>query len=366
MLGAALQISDHNAVWRSPRLRVLANGDLMPGAIEAEVISNNYYGADRFSVSLALDGDTSYGAAQFWASSVDILVEVQFSLDGGASFTSLVQGTVDSVSIDPVLGFVNLDGRDLAALLIEARTQESFTNQTSSEIAILLAGRHNLASQVFRTTDPVGRYYQNEHDRITLDQFSRSTTEWDLLVFLARQEGFDVFVEGQVLYFQPCPNETDIALTLRPTDVVGMRLGRALTLARSIQVIVKSWNSRQNMVFIQKAVASGSGELTGRQPQTYVFVKPNLAPDAALDFAQKRLAELVRHERTVEIEMLGELALTSRSVIALDGTGTDFDQVYRVDAIERRLTPDRGMTQFVRATNSSPRTITATATSLPQ
>ena len=78
------------------------------------------------------------------------------------------------------------------------------------------------------------------------------------------------------------------------------------------------------------------------------------------------LAELVRHERTVEIEMLGELALTSRSVIALDGTGTDFDQVYRVDAIERRLTPDRGMTQFVRATNSSPRTITATATSLPQ
>src|SRR5580704_8200554 len=100
MLGAALQISDHNAVWRSPRLRVLANGDLMPGAIEAEVISNNYYGADRFSVSLALDGDTSYGAAQFWASSADILVEVQFSLDGGASFTSLVQGTVDSVSID--------------------------------------------------------------------------------------------------------------------------------------------------------------------------------------------------------------------------------------------------------------------------
>ena len=366
MREGVLQISNSNAVWRSPRLRILVNGLLMPGAIEAEVISNNHYGADRFSVSLALGSDTRYGAAQFWASTVDILIEVQFSLDGGASFTSLVQGTVDSVSIDPVLGFVNLDGRDLSASLIEARTQESFTNQTSSEIAILLAERHNLTPQVFSTTGPVGRYYQNEHDRITLDQFSHSTTEWDLLVFLARQEGFDVFVEGQSLYFQPSTDVTDIALTLRPTDVVGIRLGRALTLARSMQVIVKSWNSRQNTVFVQKAVASGGGEPSGGEPQSYVFIKPNLAPNDALDFAQKRLAELVRHERTVDLEMPGELALTSRSMIALDGTGTDFDQVYRVDAIERRLHPDRGMTQCVRATNSSPRAITATATSLPQ
>src|SRR5271170_7889522 len=101
MRGAALQISDSNAVWRSPRLRVLANGNPMPGAIEAEVISNNYYGADRFTVSLALGSDPNYGATQFWASTVDILVEVQFSLDGGASFTSLVMGSVDNVSIDP-------------------------------------------------------------------------------------------------------------------------------------------------------------------------------------------------------------------------------------------------------------------------
>ena len=135
MQGAVLQNSDNNAVWRAPRLRVFVNGNLMSGAIEAEVISNNYYGADRFSVALALDGGPAYGAGQFWASMTDITIEVQFSLDDGASFTSLVQGAVDNVSIDPVLGFVNLDGRDFAASLIEARTQESFTNQTSSEIA---------------------------------------------------------------------------------------------------------------------------------------------------------------------------------------------------------------------------------------
>ena len=95
-----------------------------------------------------------------------------------------MQGAVDSVSIDPTLGLVRLDGRDLTGSLIEARTQETFANRTSSEIAALLAGRHNLTPRVSSTTTPVGRYYQSEHDSITLSQFSRATTEWDLLVYL--------------------------------------------------------------------------------------------------------------------------------------------------------------------------------------
>ena len=146
---------------------------------------------------------------------------------------------------------------------------------------------------VSKTTGTVGRYYQNEHDRLTLDQFSSSMTEWDLLVFLARQEGFDVFVEGQMLYFQPSTNVTDIALTLRPSDVLGIRLGRVLTLARGIQVVVKTWNSRQNTAFTQKTVASGSGEPTAQEPQSHPSsIRPNPTPNDALDFARKRLAEL--------------------------------------------------------------------------
>ena len=233
--------------------------------MEAEVISNNYYAADRFSASVAL-GIDSWAEASFWASEPDILLDVQFSLDGGASFISLVQGAVDSVSIDPTLGLVHLDGRDLTSSLIEARTQETFANRTSSEIASLLAERHNLTPQVTSTTTPVGRYYQSEHDRITLNQFSRATTEWDLLVFLARHEGFDVFVQGQALYFQPAAQAADLAVSLRPEDVIDLKLERSLTLARDIEVVVKSWNSRQNSAFVQRARASGRGgaERSGR------------------------------------------------------------------------------------------------------
>ena len=329
--------------------------------MEAEVISNNHYAADRFSTSVALGVDP-WAEIPFWASESDILLEVQFSLDDGASFASLVQGAVDTVMIDPTLGLLHLAGRDLTASLIETRTQETFANRTASEIASLLAGRHNLTPQVSPTTTPVGRYYQNEHDRITLNQFSHATTEWNLLVFLARQEGFDVFVQGQTLYFQPATQAADIAVSLRSEDMIDLKLERSLTLARDIEVIVKSWNSHQNNAFVQRARAAGRtgrGQSSG-QPQRYIFVQPNLTPDAALKFAQKKLVELTRHERTIEISMPGELNLTPRSMIMLEGTGSEFDQAYYVDVIERRLHYNGGLTQNIRAKNTSPRTETTT------
>jgi hypothetical protein len=138
-----------------------------------------------------------------------------------------------------------------------------------------------------------------------------------------------------------------------------------LTLARDIEVVIKSWNSRQNSAFAQHARASrrGGAQRSGASPQRYVFVQPNLTPDEALKFAQRRLAELTRHERTIRISMPGELSLSPRSMIALEGTGTEFDQPYYVDVIERRLRQNGGLTQFVMAKNSSPRTEMATSSS---
>ena len=146
---------------------------------------------------------------------------------------------------------------------------------------------------------------------------------------------------------------------MRPEDVIDLRLERSLTLARDIEVAVKSWNSRQNNAFVQRARASGvGGSRRSTTPQRYVFVQPNLTPDDALKFAQRKLAELTRHERSIRIMMPGDLALTPRSLITLEGTGTEFDQSYYVDVIERRLHQNTGLTQHVLARNTSPRSAT--------
>jgi hypothetical protein len=51
--------------------------------------------------------------------------------------------------------------------------------------------------------------------------------------------------------------------------------------------------------------------------------------------------------------MPGELDLTPRTVLALQGTGTAFDQSYQIDEIERRLHAVHGFIQSVRARAAS-------------
>ena len=344
---------------RQPRLLVLANGEAVDSAIAAIVVSNNHYAADRFTVTVAL-GDTPAAA---WASSDDLLIAVQFSMDGGMSWRELVQGNVDQLDLDPIRRVVTLCGRDLTARLIEARTREAFANRTASEIAEELAARHGLSTAVQRTTTPVGRYWLLQHDRITLDQFSRATTEWDLLVILAQFEGFDVWVAGTTLHFQPARAPTAPVVTLRPVatplgpaNVTSLRLERSLTLARDIEVVVKSWNARQQNAFVQTARARRARrDARGRAPevQRYVYVVPNLTPEEALQLAQRKLAELTLHERVILAEMPGELDLAPRMQLRLEGTFTDFDQVYWIDEIERHLHVTRGFGQTVRARNAS-------------
>jgi len=336
-----------SAVLRHPRLEIRANGMPLAGALAAEVVSNNHYAADRFHATLALDADA--GSAAFWAGAGDVLLDIGFTLDGATA--SVIQGAVDRVAVDPIRRMVHLDGRDLTARLIEARTQESFVNQTASEIAATLAGRHGLSADITVTSTPAGRYYQDEHDRISLGQFSRAITEWDLLTWLARQEGFDTFVRGTTLHFGPAPDQPR-AWTITPADVTDLRLERALTLARDIEVTVKSWNSRQNSAFTRSARAAGPAR-GNASPQRQLLVRPNLTPEQALQLAQATLADLTRHRMVACFTMPGELSLMPRDAVLLTATASAFDQTYYVDEVARRISTAHGFSQFVRARNDA-------------
>lgn len=164
-----------------------------------------------------------------------------------------------------------------------------------------------------------------------------------------------MFVQGPSLYFQPAATGPDALTCLRVSDLIELRLMRSLTLARDIEVLVKSWNSNHNRAFVQQARAACGTAASVLPVQRYVFVRPNLSSSDALRLAQLKVAELTRHERIVELTMPGELTLTPRCMIALQGTGSDFDQAYYVDVIERRLCFNYGFMQRIRACNTSPR-----------
>ena len=327
---------------RSPNVVALLNGSLLPGVFDIDVTNNAHFGAARFRLQVAMNASTASQLVQPGGS-----VDIQVSL--GGPLISVVQGEVDSMAIDVVHGVVSLEGRDFAGRLIDARTEETFSNQTSSEIAETLASRHNLAPNVTPTTALAGRYYRNEHERITLGQFSRSTTEWDLLTYLAAREGFEVYVTGTTLNFTPLASSSDV-FYLTPQACIALSLEHALTLARDIEVTVKSWNTRQQTAFAQTA-RSSAASTTAATPRKITVVRPNLSPNDALQLAQRILTDLSAHERVVSVEMPGEISLSPRSQIVLNGTGTEFDQTYYISELTRHFSTAHGFTETLRLKN---------------
>lgn len=334
--------------FRTPSLTVLAGGVPVPGVMDFDIFANAHLAAGRFRFRAAIPAGNA-------ATLLDTGTILDLQLAIGGSPVSLLQGEADAIHVDVIQGTLEVEGRDLTGRLLDARTQETFANQTASEIAKTLAARHSLTPVVTATTTLAGRYYGAEHDRLVLGQFSRATTEWDLLTFLAAQEGFEVFVAAQTLYFQPL-SQTATPTILTPGDCLSLSLERALTLARDLEVTVKSWNTRHQAAFSQTArsAARGRGRNGGGAPQRIVVVRPNLTPNDALQLAQRILTDLSGHERLVHAELPGELTLTPRSQVTLTGTGTDFDQTYYVAELDRHFSIAHGFTQRLRLKNANP------------
>ncbi len=331
--GAALASSK----TRAPDLLVLVNGAPVAGVIDAEVSSNAHLAADRYRLNAAL---TESGYA-VW-NQATLQIEVRMALDG--AWASMILGPADRLEVDAGRGVVSVEGRDMTAAFIAARTQETFENQTSSQIATTLAGRHGLQAAVTPTSGLVGRNFQNDHARTTLDQHAGVTTEWDLLIRLAELESFDVWVSGQTLNFAP-PGPVTAPLVLTPADCLEMRLERDLTLSGGVTVSVKSWDCRGQ----QSVVQTASSVAIGGSPLSYMVLQPNLTGNAASQLAQRMMTQMAQQARTVCIDMPGDLTTFPRGGLTLADTGTDFDGAYFITDVERRISFERGYTQTIQA-----------------
>ncbi|MFI5022772.1 MAG: hypothetical protein ACHQRJ_14120, partial [Alphaproteobacteria bacterium] len=273
---------------RRPRAAIAVDGTRLAGVVELEVGNTYLQAPDDFHATLALaDLPPAFGWS-YWASVDDASIELfaGFVADGqaeaDASLASLILGKVDRVEIDALAMVVHISGRDLSAPLFDNRTSETFLNQTSSEIATILAARRGLTPVVTKTVQKAGRHYEHETVRLT-----REVTEWDILASLAREEGFSVYVRRGSLYFQPAAFESASPYVLNyvPESAQGaaagnflaLRLERDLVLGAGIAVAVKSWNAEQCTGFTAN-VSSGSG---GGAASSYSCVMPGLVPGQA-------------------------------------------------------------------------------------
>lgn len=351
-----------------PRGQVVVNGVILPW-VSLEVDNNNFYVADTFKVEFAanyLSNNNINTLVNAPILLVNILIGYPTPTNNVTStgMQSFILGQVDDLEYDPFEQIITISGRDLTGRFIDQKSSEKFANQKSSDIATTIANRRGLSAQVTKTSTSVGNYYSVDYTRMT-----REVSEWDLLTYLARNEQFDVYVQGSTLYFQP-PQTSLIynipiklaqqGLTLPNSNVMNIKFSHNKTLAKDVIVIVKSWNMIQATGFIVTAKmthqrgAKNFGVGGSTTPQTYSYTFPNLTKDQAKQKAQQLARAITSHELLVDITMPGDITLTKKSLLQVTGTGTVFDTQYYVDSIMSKLSFDGGFEMTVRAKNHSP------------
>jgi len=354
---------------RQPALRLLIAGKSMPGIVTASVSITSHFQAATWSCRIALNA-TGGQTVDWWGQDArkSELWDIRASLDGSDE-RSLIVGEADELDLDIAAGTIEARGRDLTARLIEASTQEAFQNRTASEIATLLAGRHELTAVVDATTVPVSRYYGADHDRVTHDQFSHVSREWDLLKHLAEFENYDLFVKGTELHFQKAvdPSKTQPYVVtwdadLRRTEVQRLALHRSLSLAKKVVVKIRVWASSAGKPFTVYSPANGKSIERNGDAQVFAYQRPNLSLDQAQKLSETYRDQITRHQRTVSFECPGELDLTPRDQVKVNGVGDGWGgQQFFVTTIRRDIDFGRGFTMRVEGKNSDPVTDTGGA-----
>ncbi len=357
---------------RTSRGAVKVNGVLIPGWISFDVDNNNFFSADTFRCSFSgarLPADRNVA---WFSQQQDMYVELFIGFPQNPSaytsddLTSWIYGQVDHITIDPIANTIEVDGRDLTRVFIDAKTTQKWPNQTSSQIATQLATSHGLTPAVTATTTLVGKYYEIDHVNM-----SDERSEWDILNYLADLEGFKVWVRGQTLYFQAPPDPTkttpyDIVYQVTSTNAgpkanfEAVKFTRSLTVSRGIQVKIRSWNKKYAKGFTVsypsnvKTIKVGQSTV-GAGGQIYSKTVPNLTKDQALQFAQKWYSQLIAHELKIDgLTMPGDNDVDITSIIQLGGTGTAFDQQYYPDSISRSISFDGGYEMTISAKNHAP------------
>lgn len=356
---------------RSPRGAVKVNGEQIVGWVDFEVENAAYYSADTFKCRFAASALPKDRGAVWFSNQQDQFVElfIGFPLDPNhyttSQLKSWIYGQVDTIEIDPVTGMIEVSGRDLTRVFIDTKITAKWPNQTSSQIATALAEKHGLTPVVTPTKTLAGKYYEIDHVSMAVEQ-----SEWDILTYLADREGFKCWVRGQSLYFQPVPDPKKTApytLTWKVATLGGspagnfqtIKLKRALTVSRGIQVKIRSWNKRQAKGFTVTWPAAArtikvGQSTTGTGGQIYSKRLPNLTQSQAMIVAQNWYNQIIAHEMTIDVTLPGDNALDTTSIISLTGTGTAFDQIYYPESITRTLSFDGGYDMTVAAKNSAP------------
>jgi phage protein D len=364
-----------SAAGRQPRGMAYGNGERLAGVVSFQVDNNSFYQADTFRIVLALSEQPKERGFDWWSKQQAIEIELLAGFPADLEATkrsdleSLLIGNADDIEIDPVAAEIVISGRDLTSKLIDVKRSVSFITDPllPSDVVRQIAKEVGLNPVVVDTDAPVGGYYQ-----IVKAIVEANSTYWDIVTRLAQVSNFVAYVKGRDLHFEPREKlasdpyviHWDAANDDRAFPVLNamrLRLSRNLSISKDIRVRVVSYDQKQKREIVAIAekkrvrnkVTKGAGA-SSEPPVEYTRAFPNMKHDQAQAKANALLAELSQHEMNMHVDLPGDSILSTRMLIKLSGTGSDFDQAYFPSSIVRTFSLSDGYRMELTAKNQSP------------
>lgn len=314
-----------------PQARVSVGGQYIDGLLEIDIQSCSAFMAGRFLVQFSVGFFLSIDEfISFDGSSLSIEIA-----DNSFSYKEVMKGYVENIQFDLLEKTVTLQGRDFTSILIDANLDQSFVNQSASDIAVEIAKKYGMTANVCGTSSLVGQYYQIDHTKIGLNIGSKTGTTWDLLCKIAVPEDCIVFVTNDTLNFTKI--NFNVHEYLYPSDFMSLDVDIISALPDAVQV--KSWNSREKSV-VDQSIGNGS---------TLKIVKPNLTIDKAYKYASSYMNLIQQQKKIITGQMPGDTSLKTMTSVMVSGTGSSLDGLYFVDSLRRRINSREGFVQFMRA-----------------
>jgi hypothetical protein len=337
---------------RAPRIWAQINGANVDTLLHVDISNNGTGKSSRFELTVSIDGNAADGQ---WSGMLGgkVAVTVYMGIQPGNSSSVLFDGLADDIAVDPINRTARIIGRDYSSVLISSTYQQSYYNQTASEIAHSIAARHGFIPNISPTVAMVGSYQSDDHSQILLNVHSHITNEWDLLKYLARTEGFQLFVDGTTLVFAPADALPRNAWSINADDVMGLTFHQVCPISDQTTLTAKSWNSWLGQVFTytdDRSVGQSASGLSVLQvdPGTEIAtVRPNLMPQDVEQLVNQRFDALNEQALTVQIVMPGEMAFLPGDVLTITSGFASFNADYTVKSLRRRFSSAGGFVQFI-------------------
>jgi phage protein D len=283
--------------------------------------------------------------------SVAVVIYIRSQWTG--SDVTMFTGLADSIAIDPINNTARILGRDYSSVLINSMYQDSFCNQSASEIANYIAARHGFDTNITTTSTMAGSYQCDSYNQILLNAHSRIGNEWDLLTHLAKVEGFELFVDGTALIFAPSMALPNNSAAIDVRDLIATKFFKVCPLSDQTRLTVKSWNSWLGQALSHtddqpsdESVLSIS-DLHGDLGTNIAIVRPNLTAQGAEQLAKRHLDTSNQEALTIQITMPGEMSLKPRDLLTITGGFVGFDTNYIVKSVRRHFSTSAGFLQYV-------------------